>query len=217
VSRDYEEVLIEGRRYNQVSKLTAVELTVTQNKLELGKIGTDFHIEPRYTVTNPRIRSQRSRGSVTKTKDLKKALALVKKMFFPKTPKEIAKEYKETIESSLDSFKRTHRYAFNESWNRLGGSIQAYVADTIDAFLPYVTNPANLAMAKELGERIHNRDMSFAFVEKYEQHDASAIVIVGETYFVTNRDQPAFEVDRDKLPDTVRTKIGILSRYRVEV
>jgi hypothetical protein len=210
VSREYGEVLIEGRRYNQVSKLMATGLNVKQNKEELGKLSIEQYNGERYCVANSRIREQRSRGGETKTKDLKKALALVKKMFFPKTEEEIAKQCSDDIESSLDSFRRTHRYAFNEAWNRLGDDIQTYMENTLEVFLPYVKNPANRNVAEELGERIRKRNMSVAFSEAYMQHDASAIVIVGDTYYVWNKDQPRFKVSRDKVSDTVRAKVGML-------
>lgn len=212
VAREYEEVLIEGRRYNQISNLVARQVAIAQGKDTLGTVGVEAYsyTKERYNISSPRIREQRSRGTETKTQDLKKARALVKKMFFPKTELEVVKDGFTTLHNGIAELSRKHRYAFNEVWNRIGTYAVDFVIANMEEFKPFVQDQTILATLDSFGERKSMRDKTKEFERAFEKNEACGVTTIGDMFYVSSTNQKVFGIPRDKVEGRIKVKIGML-------
>jgi hypothetical protein len=211
IRREYEIVEVAGRQTNQVKNLVTHELTVMQGKVELGNIGAEDYGARKFYVSNPRIRQERQRGSVTRTGDLKKALKLVDKTFFPKTDAEKVKELTSRAKDMLSTHVRKHRNNVESLWRDMQASALDFVRLNMDEYAEFVTRHShpvrNLNMLEGL---IDARRTSKQFSDNYEAGSACYVAITGDTFHFTFVDKEPITFARDVLPPEVRTRVGML-------
>ena len=211
IRREYEVVEVMGRQTNQVKNLVTHELTVMQGKVELGNIGAEDYGARKYYVSNNRIRQERQRGSATRTGDLKKALKLVEKTFFPRTDAEIVKELTNRAKDMLSTHVRKHRNNVESLWRDMQASAFEFVRQNMDAYAEFASQHShpvrNLSMLDGLMEA---RRTSKQFADNYEAGSACYVAITGDTFHFTFVNKETITFARDVLPPEVRTRVGML-------
>ncbi len=216
VSRNYENVDINGRIYSQVSELIATEFTVAQGKDELGKIGAEYWGANKFTITNKRIAKQRERGSVTRTSDLKKAIKLVEKTFFPKTDTEVLKELKNNAIERLSNYTRKNKYDLDGVWRNMQRTALLFIKENMNeykAFSAHVTIDG-LDKFDEIWEA---RSVSQSLEDNFNDGKASMVTIMGDVfYFSFAKDEtPPIAFERDNVSPEVKKRIGMLKLLNI--
>lgn len=211
ISRDYENVDINGRIYSQVSKLWAYEFNVTQGKDILGRIGAEYWGGQRFYVTNDRIMKERQRGSVTRTKDLKKAMKLVSKMFFPKTDKEVVKEITARGKDILGNYRYRKQSNFQDIWRNAQKNAMLYVRENLTEFRAFTAGTGTSSEGLENFETAwQEKDKSYELEKAYAEGRASMVTLMGDVFYFTYKDTPAVSFHRDEVTPEIKTKVGML-------
>lgn len=211
ISRDYENVDINGRIYSQVSKLWAYEFDVTQGKDVLGRIGAEYWGGNRFYVTNDRIMKERQRGSVTRTKDLKKAIKLVSKMFFPKTDKEVVKEITTRGKDILGNYRYRKQSNFQDIWRNAQKNAMLYVRENLTEFRAFTAGAGTSIDGFENFETAwQEKDKSYELEKAYAEGRASMVTLMGDVFYFTFKDTPAVSFHRDEVTPEIKTKVGML-------
>jgi hypothetical protein len=211
IRREYEVVEFEGRQTNQVKDLMSNELTIMQGKVELGNIGAEDYGARKYYVSNSRIRQERQRGSVTRTGDLKKALKLVDKTFFPKTDAEKVKELTSRAKDMLSTHVRKHRNNVESLWRDMQASALDFVRLNMDEYVEFASRHSHPVRNLNLLEGfIDARRTSKQFSDNYEAGSACYVAITGDTFHFTFANKEPITFERNEVHPEVRTRVGML-------
>ena len=214
ISRDYENVEHNGRIYSQVSKVIATEFNVMQGKDTLGRVGAEYWGSKKFTITNPRIVAQRERGSVTRTGDLKKAMKLVEKMFFPKTDNEIIKDLKQRAMERLSNHTRTHRYNLDNLWRSMQSTAILFVKENMEAYKQF-TQHVTVDGLNKFDEYWDARSNSQSLEDEYNDGKACMVAIMNDTFFFSFKNSDPVSFVRDEVAPQVKTKVGMLKLLAV--
>jgi hypothetical protein len=211
VSRDYKNVDYNGRTYSEVDSLWAYEFTVTQGKDILGRLGAEYWGGNRFFVTNDRIMKERQRGSVTRTKDLKKALKLVSKMFFPKTDKELVKEITIRGKDILGNYRYRKQQNFHDIWRNMNKGMLLYIRENLAEFRAFTAGAGMSIDGLENFETAwQEKDKSSELEKAYAEGRASMVTLMGDVFYFTFKDTPAVSFHRDEVTPEIKTKVGML-------
>ena len=214
VSRNYEHVEFNGRMYSQVSELVATEFTVMQGKDELGRIGAEYWGANKYTITNKRIQQQRERGSITRTSDLKKAVKLVEKMFFPKTDKEVIKEIKERAIDRLSTHVRKPRYDLDNVWRNMNRTAILFIKENMEAYKQF-TQHVQIDGLDKFNEFWDVRANAQALEDNYNDGKASMVTIMGDVFYFSFKNKDPIAYVRDNVSPEVKARVGMLKLLAV--
>ena len=209
ISRDYKHVEYNGRMCSEVDALWAYEFNVAQGKDVLGRIGAEYWGGQKFFITNDRIRKQRERGSITRTGDIKKAIKLVEKMFFPKTDAEVIKEITVRGKDLLGNYRYRKNSDFNDLWRNMSNSALSFVRDNLEEFRAY-TSHSSITGLDRFEEIWDARDKARTLEDAYADGSASMVTIMGDTYFFTFKDTPIVSFTRDEVSPEIKTKVGML-------
>lgn len=209
VCRQYEHIERNGRIYSQIKGLQVHEVTVYQNKTELGRIGADTHGAHKYTIFNERISAKRERGSHARTGDLKKALGMVEKMFYPKKDKEILKEIVSRARDTISSHTRQRRYNLDDLWRNMSKVAVHFIADNLETFRQY----AGASAIKGLDtytEALDIRDKAQALEDNYNKNEASIVTIMNDVFYFSFASKDPIAFKRDDVAPQIKASIGML-------
>ena len=214
VTRNYENVELNGRTYSQVSELLATDFSVMQGKDELGRIGAEYWGANKFTITNKRIQKQRERGSVTRTSDLKKAIKLVEKMFFPKTDTEVLKEVREQAVDRLSNYTRKHRYDLDNVWRNMQRTAILFIKENMDeykAFSAHVT----IDGVDKFEEFWDARNNAQTLEDNFNNDSASMVTIINDVFYFSFKTKKPIAFERDNVSPEVKARIGMLKLLAV--
>ena len=182
----------------------------------LGEISTDSMRNGMvYTIYNERIERSRSRGRVTKTKDLNKAVKIVGKMFGSKTIEERMLGVMEEGGSIVSQVYRDRWYKFDSTYS-----------DITSKLVPYVIANWDVISEEALKQNVDPNIVS-SFTEKYNEHQAMkgiqeclaksagvAVLIHGKDYAVTKINASVSDettlYTTETLPPHIKLAIGML-------
>lgn len=214
ISRNYENVEINDKIYSQVSELIATEFNVMQGKDELGRIGAEYWGAQKFTITNKRIQTQRERGSITRTSDLKKAVKLVEKMFFPKTDTEVLKEVKERAVDRLSHYTRKNRYDLDNVWRNMQRTAILFVKENMEAYKAFSAHVSIDGLDK-FDEFWEARNNSQTLEDNFNNDSASMITIINDVFYFSFKSKPPIAFARDNVSPEVKARIGMLKLLAV--
>jgi hypothetical protein len=211
VMRGYESVEIMGKRYNQVKYLYSSEITVMQGRVELGNIGVETYGTRKLYISNPRIQNERRRGTATRTSDLKKAIKLVQKTFFPKTDAELVKELSKHAKEVAHDHARRQRQFVDSLWRDMHPSAFSFVQQHIEAykeFTKYHQNPVR--NIDKLDDMLEARRTSKEFLDNYEAGSACYVTLLGDTFNFSFCNKEPITITRDEVPAEIKGRVGML-------
>lgn len=211
IMRNYEQVEVAGRRHNQTKELYTNEITVTQGRVELGSIGLETYGTKKFTVANPRIQKERQRGTATRTSDIKKAIKLVEKTFFPKTDAELVKELSKNAKEVMGDHVRRKRQFVDSLWRDMNPSAFSFVLENIEAykeFAKYHPNPAR--NIDNLDSLLEARRTSKEFMDNYEAGSACYVTLLGDNFHFSFYDKDPIKIARDEVPAEIKASVGML-------
>lgn len=198
---------------------SAVEFAIIQDDEELGVVRWAWAAgEYKYYVSNDRINDARQRGRGYTTKDMRKAVLKIKKMFSAQTVTEKLEKAEDEAQAKLNAtFQRKHREYYN-SKSAVDKQALAYVQEIgWEEFVNYIrendptTMNTILKCAELKSERAYMESVNNAF------HRGEALLVVqeGSRYIVKSKDGMKIHND-DDLPDHMRPKLGMLKLVEKE-
>jgi hypothetical protein len=230
--REFFSFMVEVARANPLwslhtdTRLTFDEIRVTrfrvkQDGIELGVVASDNmrNGTAGFRISNERIRSTLSRTSAKFTSDPKKAMLLVKKMFYkPDTGEKLEKANAEA-QTILNRALRAKSRAWEQGEHTLNQNIIALVRSFgIETFLQKLGHVDNTAMSTLLREITHNH-AELRTVEEvnkaFSDGKTSMVVVVDKNYIVKTGDNVQL-YDDNTLPEQLRGGLGMLKLVEPE-
>ena len=181
----------------------------------LGKVEKHYsNQEYKYAITNDRLRKSRNRGSYALTKDLDKAVLIIKKNFYPTTFNE---RFKTTVNNLNEAMTNGANRKKNETFtmhSRVLESCNKWLEHNFTKFLTFVRQE-DLAKYNEICEKMETGNiLELELKGVLSVSDAlgeeKAYVILDEgTYLVKHNNDNATYTDTT-LPDDLRLGMGML-------
>lgn len=214
-----------GSLSSTANNVWLTSFTVSCDGEKLGAIerryeGRDYHI----CVTNDRIKAKLERSNYYKTLSADKAVAKVKKMFNPKTIKEIAESVRGRAASVAQSAEWNKNREMSEANDIVQRAAKKYVMGAgFDTFMAYVKDnyPAQeydlLVSKHELATRAKEELETISATKNVisTQKEGAIVVRRGHTYVVEEGDK--LEIcDDNTLPEWIRGQIGMLKLIEPE-
>jgi hypothetical protein len=208
--------VIGGVKHAAEDAFTAHKFAVYQDREKIGEICLErYRREYAIGISNGRIRGTLDRGDTTYTKDTKKALSIVSKMFSLSTTHERV----EAAAKKVDGEMRKVEWSAKRKVQGVLDSIRTTVMDyTLDharqEYEAYVREQPNGArLLSELGT--YDKDLAdLATVEETKQAVATGrtclVVLSNGSYIIQHRDSAVQAYDDSTLPENLRGKIGLL-------
>lgn len=185
---------------------------VFDGREELGGICAAFNRgAPCIRMSNQRIYLDTERGSSKETKDLKKAMRLLKKYFGVKTLEELTKD-------ALDETSRCVRYTHSEKlgdWRRafehVLGHATLYLMENIDSFAPIAEqNGAEPNIVRSMRDKWEQKEITQGIEQCFINGNGVVVYLHGRNYAVTKLDGTIRAYTADDAPDTLKRKLGLL-------
>lgn len=203
------------RNEDGTDRLEVMRFDVLHNNTEVGVIGVDgWGADRKYWVANERIALNSSRGYGKKTKDLAKALKLVKKFFTEFTLEEVMLKAYEKAEQTVRSGRSQKHWALRNSLDNVREEMIQYMADNWEQMkehLPSAGKAGNFPTA-------HTEERIMSNIQD-ALHAGTACLIrnVNDTYvFKYNRKPEVVSMTNEQLPNNVRLSLGLLKLLEPE-
>lgn len=179
----------------------------------IGEIDRDVnwrdHAES-YEFDCRQLRAVRSRGSSTKTKNLKKAVKLINENFHPLSYGEHVSKAHQTINSLLYRQQSSRKYAFSQAEAKARPYVMGFLMQNWDKFVTTVTDPAVRPEVLELQERYTEAKVADTMHDSAGKVGAH-VVLLDNKYVVQRAGSNDLQVyAADTLPDDLRGPIGML-------
>jgi hypothetical protein len=168
---------------------------------------------------NDRIANQRERGSVVKTKELKKAMKVIDKSFSRKTIDEHVRENHKTVSSRLYYVQMEKWREFSSSYHDVSGYLMDHILGNWDTYKAIaLTHPkAKAEPIENILNRYEEQRIAKDIHKCFTNGNGAVVTIHGNDYAVSshssgNADEPEkVEIyGTDTLPSWIRGKIGML-------
>jgi len=156
------------------------------------------------------LRAKRSRGSSTRTKDLKKATKLITENFHPLSHGEHAHKAEQLTKQAAYRVSSSRRYEFTQLENTARGHVMGFLRDNWDAFLTSVSDPV---LRPKLAPLVELYDEAQAAVEINTQIAAKGtfVKLVDGKYVVKRMGTDEVHVySNETLPNDLRGGMGAL-------
>lgn len=198
----------------------AYRFYVYDGREALGQISTDsgrgrkFN-EKVYAIHNERIANARERGDTTKTKDLKKAVKIVDKMFGARTVNERLAEVLKQANNTICEVYGDRASSFRRTYDHTVRHLMPYVLANYETLAPIAV--AGGASQETVGRLTTAHDEYKITSEIHEclQKGTGAVVLIhGNDYAVMGRDDKGEHTTRmfstDTLPPHIKRSVGML-------
>lgn len=197
------------RNEDGTDRLESMRFEVLHNNTEIGVIGVEgWGVDMKYWVLNERVSMNSSRGHGKKTKDLTKAIKLVKKFFTEFTLEEVMLKAYEKAEHTIRSNRSQKHWALRNSLDNVRDEMVQYMADNWEQMkeqLPSAGKAGNFPTAYT-EERIMSN-----IQDAFQKGTACLIRNVNGTYmFMHNRKPEVVTMTNEQLPNIVRLNLGLL-------
>lgn len=181
----------------------------------LGVVRREFTTsEYKYGIFNERIRNSNARGGKRVTKDVDKAISIIKKYFYPTTFNERFKSTMTNInEAMTNATNRKRNDAYRED-TRVLSECNAWVEANFQAFLTFVSEAdkgKRLVIGKmmEHANTIMHEHKGMLTVADTNMHERVYVILEDGKYLVKNEDRCATYTDSD-LPEDLKLGMGML-------
>jgi hypothetical protein len=184
---------------------------VFDGREELGGICAAFNRNaPCIRLTNLRIHFDSERGSSKETKDLKKAIRLLKKYFGTKTLEELTKD-------ALNEARRSISYAHNEKggewlrWYRhMTDNLGDYVMENAEVLVPMAEQNGANSKIRSILDMWEEQKITGGISQCLANENGVVVYLHGQNYAVTKLDGTIRVYTADDAPDTLKRKLGLL-------
>lgn len=186
---------------------------VYANRELLGEISWTYNskYEVLYTLTNERIKEKRERGSILKTKDLKKALKTLAKEFGVKTIDERMNEAKNMCYHMLSGSAYDTSNKFRGNFRSLFEKIMESLMDDWQTVRRLgEAKGADLTLLDKLPSEYETYKIAKDMQECFSQEKGAVVIIHGSDYVVSEKDVSKKVYGTDTLPEWVKRGIGML-------
>lgn len=188
------------------------QFAIYDNREHIGTIDCDANNDNSlvYTIHNDRIQNKRERGTASKTKDLKKALKILRKEFGAKRLDERVEEAWSNCDSRLDNLFHTKSRDFDRVYAHVVNCLEEYMMTNWETIKPIaLTNGADQKAVDSITPAYEDymvvKRISTAFGDK----KGVVVVIHGNDYTIKSKD--GIEVcGTDKLPEWIKRGVGML-------
>lgn len=154
--------------------------------------------------------AKRTRGSSTKTKDLKKAVKLIIENFQQLSYGEHMHKAQQAISAAAYRNQSSRKYAFTQAENKARTYAMQFLMEHWDKFVTTVSDPAVRPEVLELRERYHEAkvaDVMYSGLNVVGAH----VVLLGDKYIVRRAGSDETHIyTSEALPDDLRGPIGML-------
>lgn len=192
------------------------KVRVVHDRTVLGTIGWEYRVGSSavLVIHNDRIANKMERQNSMKTGDPKKAIAIVKKWFHTKTPKELVAEATLQLDEVLSSQRGNTHSKFSITNNRRTEAMIQFISqpDVYQQFVEYSQRPSNAPIANILTEY---EDAKLAMMtvadvyDEYKNNNGVLVVRFGREYIVRRFDAVNI-YDDTNLPHDLMGKLGML-------
>lgn len=205
------------REINEVLHYIASDFTIFEGREALGQIGVDYgrrNVRV-YTITNERIRSQRERGTETKTKDLNKAVKIVGKMLGVKRVDEHLTEVIAETANIVHQAGMDRERKFNHAYEVMVMKLIPHVManwETVSAIA--LQEGANPTLIESIPELFNEHQITHEVRLCHAQKSGVVVLIHGNDYAVHRLDLNDGDTmsvyGTDNLPAHLKSAVGML-------
>ena len=207
--------------YGSGKRCMAHGFEVSANGEKLGTIKRDYKYRdgnrvPLIAVTNKRIHDSMSRSSYITTTDDKKALALVKKWFYPESTVEKIAQAKEAAQRVVLDVLREKRREQSQHDIHIREAVKEFIntPEGSAAFAEYVTraNDTDVVLAMQENGRLMEESATIEDIRsRLEDKDGeTALIIVDQGKYLVKILEDVQLYDDTTLPFNMRGKLGML-------
>ena len=204
-------VFVLGNNYNKT--ITIVHVHHGETRERLGTINREYSGgEFKYKISNERIKKQRERGRSTVTKDMDKAVLLIKKNFYPITFNEKFKSTIENVVNGMDSAIRRSGGSLHDANYRVTSKATDWVKNNYDLFLTFVREKDNLThdnLLLEMSKAKKAQEEHDSMKEVREANNKTFVILKNGSYMVKQKDKCNVYSD-DDLPEELKLSMGML-------
>jgi hypothetical protein len=186
----------------------AYRFYVYDGREALGQISTDYgrNREKVFTINNERIADARERGDTTKTKDLKKAVKIVGKMFGAKTIHERLAEASNDAATDIARVHSDRAGTFNRTYDHMAN---------YESLAPIAVQGGANAETVERLLSAHDEFKITKEIYECQQNNTGAVVLIhGSDYAVMGKDDSGEHKTRifstETLPLHIKRSVGML-------
>ncbi len=195
----------------------AYRFYVYDGRESLGQISTDYgrNHEKVFTINNERIADARERGDTTKTKDLKKAVKIVGKMFGAKTIHERLDEAHGDAATDIARVHSDRAGTFNRTYEHIAKHLMPYIMANYESLAPIAVQAGANAETVERLLSAHDEFKITKEIYECQQNNTGAVVLIhGSDYAVMGKDDTGEHKTRifstETLPPHIKRSVGML-------
>lgn len=189
------------------------DFAVYYNRELLGEIACVFNRgAPCIRVQNFRVQQDMERGYGKETKDLNKAMRLVKKYFSPRTVTELVSEAEASASSAIYHAYRDKRGKVGHLYSQVTGYLQTHIVENIETIGEIaVAAGCSPNIVRELPDAYEEVQITGAMHKCYEDKNGVVVLLHGQNYVVKKAGDELPQIyTADDAPDTLKRKLGLL-------
>lgn len=141
-----------------------------------------------YAIDNPRLRKERSRGSLTRTSDVKKAKKIIEKYFFANTIEEAGADASSKVHVTVHTLFNQTNSERSDAIYKLRDEMASFVIQNLEAFLDSAAlTPQQKTAAEQLGMRHNQRDTALKLRLAHQDNKGVTVTLRdGQHIVITN-------------------------------